>query len=347
MTPGFWQHLMAAELPPAKSRAILSSLGTSPVEPVSHLLSSKVLTENERRLAKAADLRALESALGKGVRILTGENLPPALCEVPNQPPALFAWGNTEVFEKPSIAIVGTRSATTYGKAVAQKFAERLAASGVTIVSGGALGVDAAAHKGALAAGGSTVAVLATGVDRVYPRRNAELFFSIRESGCLVSQWACGSDAWNKFRFLARNHVIAALSRATLIVEAPEESGALTTARVSAEYGRPVFVVPANIDNVNFRGSHSLIRDGATLVDHPDQILEALGIEGVIEQPRDKSDLSGVQSRILEALSVDPILPEKIVASTGLPPAEVLSELTILEMEGHVIQDSGGYAIRP
>lgn len=347
MTPAFWQHLLAAELPPAKSRAILKSLGTLNVDPISLLLTNRLLTEVERGQAKAADVRAMEAVMAKGARLLIGQDFPSSLTELQNQPPALFCWGDPGALSNSTVAIVGTRNATTYGKAVAQKFAERLGSSGITIVSGGALGIDAAAHKGALSSGGQTVAVLATGIDNVYPYKHTELFQRIRGQGCLISQFACGAKAGRGYRFLQRNHLIAALSNATLIVEAPAESGALTTARVASEYGRPVFVVPANIDNVNFQGSHALIRDGATLVDHPDQILEAMGIEGRLTQEPSSMELSAIQKCILEALGSEPVLPEKIVVSTGLAPAEVLSELTMLEMDGRVIQDSGGYAIRP
>lgn len=264
--------------------------------------------------------------------------------EVPFVPPAIWTWGDISCGESPTIAVAGTRNASTYGKAVAQRFASSLAAAGVTIVSGGALGIDAAAHRGALEAGGKTIAVLITGVDRAYPREHVQLFGAIKDQGCLVSQFPLGTakPAWDT-RPLQRNQTIAALSQAVLIIEAPSKSGALTTAHAANELGRQVFVVPANIDNLNFKGSHALIRDGATLVDHPDQILEALHIE----PPRleaASTDLNESQRRILEVLSTTPLASEFIVERTGLDTSEVLSELTMLELEGLVMRDAGGYA---
>jgi len=348
MTEAFWQHLLAAELPSHKSREFVELLGTSNLDPVSLLLSSPRLTETEKSQARNADLRALELSLQKGVQVLQGGSLPAGVSNTRFSPPALFAWGEAAVLEKTCVGIVGTRNATTYGRACAQKFAEHLAGSDVAVVSGGALGIDAAAHRGALSAGGSTIAVLATGVDQVYPFKHKELFATIRANGCLISQWACGSRAARGYRFLIRNHLIAALSDAVIVIEAPEISGALTTARVAAELGRPVFVVPANIDNTNFRGSHALVRDGATLVDHPDQVLEALNIKPVFVPKRATEEhLTQTQSRIVDALSCDPVLPESIVTTTGLPPSEVLAELTMLELSGVVIQDGGRYALRP
>jgi len=145
---------------------------------------------------------------------------------------------------------------------------------------------------------------------------------------------------------LARNHIIAALSQAIVVVEAPERSGAIHTANRANELGRQVFVVPANIDNVNFRGSHALIRDGATLVDHPDQVLNAIGISpGVEVSPN--LPIGDVAAKILTTLSTTPLAVEFILDRTGLPMSDVISELTIMELEGRIIHDAGGYALKP
>ncbi len=243
------------------------------------------------------------------------------------------------------MAVVGTRSATTYGKAAAQKFVEALAASGVTIVSGGALGIDSAAHRAAIEAGGATVAVLPGGVDRPYPTANDALFREIRKVGCLVSPFALGASP-REYSFLARNAVIAALSDAVLVVEAPERSGSLSTAYAANEIGRQVFVVPANVSSTTFRGSHDLIRNGATLVDHPDQVLDDLGMQRG-SHFRKSVSLSDEQDRIVRSLTSDPLSTEHIAQRTGLDPSVVMAELTMLELEGRVIRATSGYALVP
>lgn len=241
---------------------------------------------------------------------------------------------------------MGTRHASAYGRAVAQKFAEAFARAGVTVVSGGAHGIDAAAHKGALAADGITVAVMLTGIERVYPLEHRGLFQQIRQKGCLLSQFAVGAQP-GKFRPLMRNRTIAALSQAVLVVEAPAKSGSLNTATAAAEIGVPLFVVPANIDAEGFRGSHALIREVATLVEHPDQVLMDLGIR-TVEQPKLLAvPENEVQAKILAVLSTDPMNSEKIAQTAGLSPDEVLSELTMLELEGLVLRDGAGYVIKP
>jgi DNA processing protein len=242
------------------------------------------------------------------------------------------------------VAIVGTRGASAYGRACAMKFAEALARAGVTVVSGGALGIDAAAHKGALEAGGRTVAVLAAGIDNVYPSVHAGLFRQIRAQGALVSQFAVGVKPGD-YRFLVRNSLVAALSQAVLVVEAPLRSGAMRTAHAAAEYGRDVFVVPANIDLLSFSGSFSLIRDGAALVSHPDEVLEALGISPAPVEPQPAA--VGLAAKILAVLSTATKSTERIVQDVGGDAPEILSELTMLELEGRVIRDAGGYALRP
>jgi DNA processing protein len=172
------------------------------------------------------------------------------------------------------------------------------------------------------------------------------LFQDVRANGCLLSQFAIGTTSSRDYRPLLRNQTVAALSSAVLVVEAPERSGALSTASGANELGRQVFVVPANVDNLNFRGSHALIRDGATLVDHPDQVLDAMGIKPVANTGP-APEFSDVQQKIMSVLTVTPLASEFIVERTGLETADVMAEITVLELEGHVIRDVGGYAIRP
>lgn len=344
--PEAWQALLGAELSPARARELgrlIETQGLSAADVMSH---ASLAPAEAQRVASLSE-SGLKDALDAGVRIVRPTDFPETLAQVSEPPPALFAWGQWDCAHEPKVAIVGTRGASTYGRAVASKFAEAFARAGVTVISGGALGIDAAAHKGAMSAGGKTIAVLAGGLDKVYPAVHGGLFTQIRGNGCLVSQFAIGTRP-NAYKFLVRNGLIASMADATLIVEAPARSGALATANAANELGRPVFVVPANIDNLLFAGSHALIRDGATLVSHPEQVLSVLGLEpGLLLTPPPLTIDSEVSRRILEVLTTEPRSAEFITGRTGLDTSTVLSELTMLEMDGIVLRESKGYAIRP
>jgi len=331
---------------PSKAQALLSSYPSRDGEAAKRLLNSSILTDADRQRAGAARVDRAEKLLASGARLLFPPDLPERYRFAPNIPPALYSVGDPSCLEGTVLAIVGTRGATTYGKAVAQKFAEAVSRAGITVISGGALGIDAAAHEGALQAGGQTVAVLLAGIDKAYPQQHFGLFERIKQQGCLLSQFAVGASGTRTHRPLMRNYTVAALANAVLVVEAPERSGALSTAHAANELGRQVFVVPANISSLTFKGSHGLIRDGATLVDHPDQVLEALQVAPQPEESK-PSELSEQQRLIVEALSSEPLACEFIVERTGLATSDVLSELTMLEIEGHVIKDPRGYALRP
>jgi len=343
LTPEFWQLLLAAELPPAKSRSLISGFGSSNLSPSDYFRKAGVLTEKERARLDLVRSEQLSKALASGVRVVESADYPSPLSQTEAAPLAVFANGDFDALAAPTIAIVGTRGASPYGKACAMKFAEAFARAGVTVVSGGALGIDAAAHKAALEAGGKTVAVFGGGVDNVYPAMHAGLFRQIRENGCLVSQFAVGSRP-NPYKFLVRNGLIAAASLAVVVIECPARSGALNTANTANELGRPVFVVPANITADSFRGSHALIRDGATLLDHPDQVLEMIGLDASV--PRQLPLATGLAAKILSHLSTTPLAPEFIAERTGEDVADILAELTMLEIEGLVVKEAGGFCCR-
>lgn len=336
MTAEYWQRLLAAELNPAKSRALMEGSGS--------LADSPILSDREREKVRDADMQAMERALSRGVRILTSDEYPETLSALDCPPPALFVDGCIESLYRPCVAIVGTRNASHYGRACAFKFAQAFARAGVTVISGGALGIDANAHKGALEARGSTAAVLAGGVDHVYPAVHGPLFRQICDQGCLISQFAAGSRP-NEYKFLVRNGLVAALSLAILVVEAPYRSGALRTAHEANELGREVFVVPSDVDRLSFNGSFHLIREGATLVYTPDQVLESIGVDPV-KARQAEPPASTVAQKVLSALSTTPIPTEKIAEVTGIDAAELLSELTMLELDGQVVREAGGYAVR-
>lgn len=350
MSPEFWHRLLSLELSPKKCRELLASLGTSDVsdsDAEAVILNHPALSAADRMRYAAVDMEGFRSLVKQGLQVLDEPSYPASLRESGLVPPALFTLGDASLLHGPTVAIVGTRNASTYGKAVAQKFGERLAQAGIVVVSGGALGIDTAAHRGALREG-KTAAVMITGLDKTYPRENAGLFRQMVEQGsCLVSQFAVGTKSAFEHRPLLRNQVVAALGQALVVIEAPAKSGSLYTAMAANELGRPVFVVPANVENMNFRGSHQLIRDGATLVDHPNQVLYALGMEPPAREEAATAPANEIQRKILSTLSMEPLAPERIVERTGLGTADVLSELTMLELEGRVIRDAGGFALRP
>lgn len=341
----FWQYLLAAELPQDKAQAFFRTLAPS-LDPAAALRQWRGLGDAERRRIELCDLKRFERAMERGVDIVPRDGLPHTLLEVQAPPQAVFTWGHRDAWDRPMVAVVGTRAASAYGRAAAFKFAQSLASEGVTVVSGGALGIDAAAHEGALSVGGSTVAVLGHGIDKVYPSSNGPLFERIRSTGLLVSPFAVGAPSLPQ-RFLQRNAVIAGLAHATLVVEAPAESGALSTAVAAAELGREVFVVPSTIHQASFSGSHRLIRDGATLVDHPFQILDHLGIEPRGDVPEAPPALDGTAGRLLEALAEGGLTADQLAAKTGVAPDEVLAEITMLEVEGRVVRDGPGYSLKP
>jgi DNA processing protein len=325
----------------------LETCGSLPNEDaaIASLKSHSGLSQAEKNRVESASIDAVESHIRSGGSLLIGSDLPERLPNLLPTVAGVFAFGNTDALKAPSVAIVGTRGASTYGKACAIKFAESIASAGAAIISGGAFGIDAAAHKGALDAGGQTICVLPCGVDQNYPASHRDLFKQIRTKGCMLSQFACGFRARSD-SFLIRNMLIAALADVLLVVEAPEKSGALFTANRAADMGKNVYVVPGNISQTTFQGSHHLIRNGAILVDHPDQILEDLNLQRSPDRV-DDSSLNDMQKRIVSVLGAEAIAVERIAGTLGVEPSIVLSELTMLELEGKVLRSSGGISLAP
>jgi DNA processing protein len=247
----------------------------------------------------------------------------------------------------PTIAIVGTRRASAEGKKIARSFACELAAAGCTIASGLAFGIDAAAHEGALDAGGATVVVLAGGLDVIYPHSHRGLAERILASGgTLISEYPPGEPPL-AYRFIERNRIMSGISRGVLIVEAPESSGALATARYAAEQNRDVFVVPGAVSATNFKGSHALIRQGAELVTSPDDILDEYGIDKKENARAPVGASSPEEIVILKALAEigAPADVDKLIALTKLEPRTVNQTLSFLLIRGIVKETEGGYTI--
>ncbi|MCS6775381.1 MAG: DNA-processing protein DprA, partial [Chloroherpetonaceae bacterium] len=311
-------------------------------------------------------LRAMHR-LSAHVLLLPDPEYPPPLRDIPEPPPLLFISGTLNERDRFSIAMVGSRQATPYGRNVAERFARELAGHGLTIVSGGAIGIDAAAHRGALAAGGRTHAVLGCGLDVDYPREHRTLFEQIRQQGALITEYPPGAmpEAW---RFPQRNRIVSGLAQGLLVVEAPAQSGALITARIAAEQGRTVMAVPGNIDRAASVGCHELLKDGATLIACPEDVLRALNLTVVpaqrpytlnlfatTETPATASrpqphapapHLPERQQRLLQALSLTPQHIDTLALHTGLSASEASMELTLLEINGLARRMPGNTYIR-
>lgn len=278
------------------------------------------------------------------------DNFPELLRQIPGPPLLLYVDGNAELLQLPAIAIVGSRNPTAGGERNAYEFARHLASMGFTIVSGLAQGIDAAAHRGALAAGGNTVAFLGHGIDHVYPASNKALAGEIAARGALVSEFPLGMHP-SKELFPQRNRLISGISLGTLVVEAAQRSGSLITARLAAEQGREVFALPGSIHNPLARGCHQLIRQGAKLVETADDIVSELSpLVGHLLQISVESTASQVSPQILDKEYVelrkfighDPISADELALHSGLTIDQVSSMLLILELHGEIEALSGG-----
>lgn len=280
---------------------------------------------------------------GNQIVTLADPDYPQALLNSADPPLLLYVKGHVELLNRPALAIVGSRNATRQGQIDAEAFASALSAAGLTIVSGLALGIDAAAHRGALGGRGSTVAVIGTGADRIYPAGNESLAREIAAEGAVISEFPLGSPplAGN---FPRRNRLIAGLARGCLVVEAAERSGSLITARLAAEGGSEVFALPGSIHSPLAKGCHRLIKQGAKLVESAQDILEELRWEAVVVTPPAVASLPAdpVALRVLDELGYNPCDLDTLTDRCGMPADQVLALLLPLELDGYVIQLPGG-----
>jgi DNA processing protein len=293
-----------------------------------------------RSFDEAAYLRGLDKA---GIRWLgrSDPDFPPLLEAIHDPPPGLFVRGaaGAEALLRPSVAVVGARACSPYGAQVARLLGRELAAAGLVVVSGLARGVDGEAHRGALEAGGTTVAVLGCGIDRDYPAAHAELGARIRESGLAVSEYAPRVEP-APWRFPARNRIIAGLSAVTIVVEARERSGALITADLALEEGREVFAVPGEITSALSSGTNDLLRLGAVPLLSPADVLEVFGLSA---HPPEQVDLTPTADAVLARLRDGPTSADELVRSTGLEAGALASALTELELAGRAVAAGGVY----
>ena len=277
---------------------------------------------------------------------------PELLRQINGFPALLYASGNLSLLQEPQVAIVGSRNCTPGGAHNAFDFASQLSSSGLTITSGMALGIDAAAHRGALHASGKTIAVTGTGLDLIYPSRNRKLAAEILEQGLIVSEFPLGTTP-RPANFPQRNRIISGLSVAILVVEAAQRSGSLITARLAAEQGREVYAVPGSIHNPQTRGCHQLIRDGAALVDAPKDIVAGLSglLNFVLEQqcqgPQNQTTpLDHEHQQLLETIGYDPVNCDILVQRSGLTIDKLSSMLLVLELSDLIQSAPGGCFVR-
>jgi DNA processing protein len=266
---------------------------------------------------------------------------PRALLEITDPPPLLYVKGRLELLNRRGFAIVGSRNATTQGINNAEAFATTLSEAGLTIVSGLALGVDAAAHRGGLAGSASTIAVVGTGLDVVYPARNRDLAHRIAADGVLVSEFALGTPAVAS-NFPRRNRLICGLSRGVLVVEAAVSSGSLITARLAAEQGREVFAIPGSIHSPLAKGCHALIKQGAKLVESAQDVLEELGQATAQTGAHAENGEPAGEHPLLNHIGFDPVDPDTLQQRCGLTTAEINMALTDLELTGQIELLPGG-----
>jgi DNA processing protein len=314
---------------------------------VSQRITQAILTPPEEAACAQID-QTLRWASTPGNRILTlaDANYPASLLNTADPPLLLYVKGRIELLTRPSLAIVGSRNATTQGVTNAEKFSEALSQAGWTIVSGLALGIDTAAHHGALRyadLGGSTVAVIGTGADIVYPARNRTLAHQIAEAGCIVSEYPLGAPAISG-NFPRRNRIISGLSRGVLVIEAAAESGSLITARMAAEQGRDVFAIPGSIHSPLAKGCHLLIKQGAKLVESAQDILEeyahdmpaAVIPSDPIPSPIENGPASPSDDPLLRLMGFDPVDLETLAQRAAQDMASLHVQLLTLELQGYI-----------
>jgi DNA processing protein len=299
----------------------------------------------------ASDLRWLDRSGGTLLPAFAAA-YPAMLRESPDAPALLYVRGDIGVLSEPQLAMVGSRNPTAGGRSTAREFAANFSRAGLTITSGLALGIDAACHEGALGADGPTIAVLGCGLDRIYPRENEALAERIVNRGALVSEFPPGSPPLPAC-FPQRNRIIAGLSHGTLVVEAAQRSGSLITARLAGVAGRDVFAIPGSIHNPLARGCHQLIRQGAKLVDCPEDVLCELKISlsaqllasapSTSSLPKEGAAALDKEYKILlDALAFEPASVDSLIERTGMNSESIASMLLILELDGHVAPHPGG-----
>ena len=347
---GWLQLTLTPGLGPAAIRGLLKQFGL----PENVLGASRAQLERAAGPAAAELLRpeGIAAAIERGLRwaeepghavvTLADAAYPRLLLEIQDPPPLLYAVGRLELLQRPALAVVGSRNATTQGVRNAEQLARAFSEAGLTIVSGLALGIDTAGHRGGLAGPGSTIAVFGTGVDVVYPRQNAALAQRIAESGLLLSEFPLGT-AGAAHHFPRRNRLISGLAQGCLVVEAALASGSLITARAAAEQGREVFALPGSIHSPLSKGCHALIKQGAKLVESAEDVLAELTAFRRTGYASTRAASAAPELEpMLAQMGFDPVDVDSLCARTGLAAKQVTAELLRLELAGQVAALPGG-----
>jgi DNA processing protein len=297
--------------------------------------------------------REVDQVLRKKYRIITFNDpeYPELLRQVPDPPPYLYVYGKLDTVNHP-VAVVGSRNATTYGLETTQRLCRDLTTLGLSIVSGMARGIDTAAHQGALQGRGLTVAVLGSGLERIYPAENRKLFHRIAENGAVISEFTLQAEP-DPHHFPQRNRIISGMSLGTVVVEASLKSGSLITARLAAEQNREVFAVPGSIQSFKSTGAHTLIKQGAKLVEHAQDILEELppGLEKLLsthkaqhqDKPVEETQLSPDETKIIQMLEPYPVHIDHLVRQGGIDAGKLSGLLLQLELKGLITQRPGKF----
>ncbi len=351
-----WARLQVTGLAPRALIDLLRAFGTpEAVLAAKPAQRRKVVPAAVARLLDAGpDPQRLAATLGWLAR--TGSHLigwddvdyPRALLEIADPPPVFYGMGRRDLLARPALAIVGSRNATPQGSADAEAFAWALSAAGLTIVSGLALGIDAAAHRGGLRGAGSSIAVVGTGPDRVYPASNRALAHELAAHGLIISEFAPGTPPLPQ-NFPRRNRVVSGLARGILVVEATISSGSLITARLAGEQGREVFALPGSIHSPFSKGCHKLLREGAKLVETAQDVLEELRFAGTSTVARgdaragpDDDELTADERSVVAALGFAPADVDAIAARTSLAVETIAAALLSLELAGRAAPLPGG-----
>ena len=350
-----WVRLQLCGLGPVPLVALLRAFGTPTAifAATRRELRAIVATDAAAQLDAGPDPARLATTLawlaepGRSLIAWDDADYPRALLETADPPPVLYCIGTRALLARPAFAIVGSRNASAQGEIDAQAFATALSAAGLAIVSGLAQGIDAAAHRGGLGAVGRSIAVVGTGLDRVYPAANRDLALALAADGLLLSEFAPGTPPM-KQNFPRRNRVVSGLSLGVLVVEASLSSGSLITARLAAEQGREVFALPGSIHSPLSKGCHRLIRDGAKLVETAKDILDELKLPGVVAPAhalpsgRRGAPADPVAAAVLVALGFAPMSVDVLAQRSGISTPELNAALTLLEIDGHVASLRGG-----
>ena len=312
-----------------------------------HRLKEITTAEIARQIAEGPDTERLQPGITwlaqaqNHLVTLSDNDYPQALLEIADPPPILYAKGDLSLLNRPAIAMVGSRNATPQGEKNAEDFASALCGAGLCIVSGLALGIDGAAHRGALKANGATIAVVGTGLDIVYPARHRELAHQIVERGLMISEFPIGTPSRAQ-HFPRRNRIISGLSLGTLVVEANVQSGSLITAKLAAEQGREVFAIPGSIHSPVAKGCHQLIKQGAKLVDSIQDIVDELAIFTTSSSLTTADPIASQTHPVLDSMGFDPISMDVLIERSGLTSENLSAMLLVLELENKIASLPGG-----